>query len=76
MKRKEQIFSEVHKRFRNDSTHLVSKVNAFIDGVKWADEHPKSEMVNKQEFIEKTCQWLKQNMYVEYIFEHDEDENP
>ena len=33
----------------------------FIDGAKWADEHPKPEMVNKQEFIEKACDWLVGN---------------
>lgn len=24
----------------------------------------------------KACEWLKQNMYVEHIFEYDEDEKP
>lgn len=76
MTRNEQILSEVQKRFLNDKTHIALKVNAFIDGAKWADEHPKSEMVNKQEFIDKACEWLKLNMYVEYIFEYNEDEKP
>lgn len=26
--------------------------------------------------VEKACEWLKQNMYVEHIFEYDEDEEP
>ena len=76
MRRNEQILSEVQKRFSNDKTHIVLKVNTFIDGAKWADEHPKCGMVNKQEFIERACELLKQIMYVEYIFEHDEDEKP
>ena len=59
MTRNEQILSEVQKRFINDKTHIVSKVNAFIDGAKWADEHPKPDMVNKQEFIEKVIEWVK-----------------
>lgn len=55
MTRNEQILSEVQKKYLNDHTHIVSKINAFIDGANWADKHPKPDMVNKQEFIEKTC---------------------
>lgn len=32
---------------------------AFIDGAEWADEHPKPDMVNKAEFIEKAKAWVK-----------------
>ena len=67
MTRNEQILSEVQKRFINDKTHIVSKVNAFIDGAKWADEHPKPDMVNKQEFMEKTWQWLKAHIKFETV---------
>lgn len=71
MTRNEQILSEVQKRFINDKTHIVSKVNAFIDGAKWADEHPKPDMVNKQEFIEKIWQWLKAHIKFETISYND-----
>lgn len=71
MTRNEQILSEVQKHFINDTTHIASKINAFVDGVKWADEHPKPEMVNKQEFIEKTWQWLKAHIKFETISYND-----
>lgn len=47
MTRKEQILSEVRKRFLNDKTHIASKVNAFIDGAEWADEHPNPEIIKR-----------------------------
>lgn len=59
MTRNEQILSEVQKRFSSNDTHLVSKISTFIDGAKWADEYPKHGTVNKQEFIEKACNVLK-----------------
>ena len=37
----------------------ITRNLAFEAGAKWADEHPKSEMVNKQEFIEKVIEWVK-----------------
>lgn len=58
MTRNEQILSVVQKRFSSKDTHLVSKISAFIDGAKWADEYPKTGMVNKQEFIEKTISYF------------------
>lgn len=32
------------------------------------------EKEDMDRLITKACEWLKQNMYVEHIFEHDEDE--
>lgn len=58
MRRNEQILLEVQKRFSSNDTHLVSKISTFIDGAKWADEHPKHGTVNKQEFIEKTISYF------------------
>lgn len=26
--------------------------------------------------VNKACKWLKENMYIEHIFEYDEDEEP
>ena len=67
MTRNEELLLEVQKRFLNDKSHIVSKVNAFIDGAKWADEHPKHRTVNKQDFIEKTWQWLKAHVKIETL---------
>lgn len=39
----------------------VAKQEAFIAGAKWADKHPKPELVNKEEFIEEIRNWLKNN---------------
>ena len=30
----------------------------------------------RKRFVDMACEWLKENMYVEHIFEHDEDEKP
>lgn len=30
----------------------------------------------RQRLVEKACEWIKENMYVEHIFEHSEDEDP
>ena len=67
MTRNEQILSEVQKRYLSDYTHIASKINAFVEGANWADEHPKSETVNKQEFIEKIWQWLQSHIKIETI---------
>ena len=37
----------------------------IIIGAKWADENPKPGMVNKQEFIEKVIEWVKNRDNVE-----------
>lgn len=44
-----------------DYVGQYAKQEAFIAGAKWADEHPKPEIVNKEEFIEKACNWLSDN---------------
>ena len=30
----------------------------------------------RKRLVDIACEWMKQNMYVEYIFEHNEDEKP
>ena len=62
MKRNDQILSAAEKKYLNDKIHIVSKINAFIDGAKWSDEHPKPDMVNKQEFIEKVCKIYRMHL--------------
>lgn len=71
MTRNEQILSEVQKRFSSNDTHLVSKISTFIDGVKWADENPNPEMVNKAEFIAKVKRWLE--LETDWNMEYDEE---
>ena len=41
--------------------------SSIMDGIIRTDEHPKYEMLNKQEFIEKTWQWLKAHIKFETI---------
>jgi hypothetical protein len=41
----------------------ISRNLVFEAGAKWADENPKPGIVNKQEFIDKACAWLKDTMY-------------
>ena len=60
MTRNEQILSEVQKRFSSNDTHLVSKISTFIDGAKWADEHPQFD---KEAFMEKACWWLRETAH-------------
>lgn len=56
MARKEQIFEYLKER----NIPITSlEANSIIEGIRWADNHPKSEMVNKQEFIAKAKSWVK-----------------
>lgn len=58
MTRREQIYSEIDKR-KHHADCPFDYEDGFKRGVKWADKHPKPEMVNKQEFIEKAKSWVK-----------------
>lgn len=65
MTRHEQILSAVQKRYMNPTTHIVSKINAFVDGAKWADEHPNTEDLETiLAYTFKGLGWLAEN--VEY----------
>ena len=70
MTRIEQIdefaYSQVDCEFFNEDLY-----EGIIIGAKWADEHPKSETVNKQEFIEKIWQWLQAHIKIETISYND-----
>lgn len=65
MSREEQIIEKASKDseifYRLNDNYGDCYRGGFIDGAKWSDEHPKSEIVNKQEFIEKACEWLFNN---------------
>ena len=43
MTREEQIIEEAKNRFLDDPIYPTSKVHAFVEGAKWADEHPNTE---------------------------------
>lgn len=63
MTRHEQILSEVQKRFSSNDTHLVSKISTFIDGAKWADEHPNTEDIETVlAYTYKGLGWLAENI--------------
>ncbi len=85
MIREEQIEHQASE-YANDSNNTIEwgdgwedhndfdqVFDAFKNGAKWADENPQ---FSKEKFIEKACEWLKEYMYVEHIFEHSEDEEP
>lgn len=62
-----QLYSDSMDEFQRYHTYPKG---AFIDGAIWADKHPKSDTVNKQEFIEKLKNWLKIN--TDWDMEYDE----
>jgi hypothetical protein len=63
MTRHEQILSEVQKRFLNDKVHIASKINAFVDGAKWADEHPNTDDIETVlAYTYKGLAWLAENV--------------
>lgn len=68
MTRHEQILSEVQKRFSSNDTHLVSKINTFIDGAKWADNNPEDRMVS----LDKVEKYLRENIIL-YVWATDLD---
>ena len=66
MTRKEHIYLEIDKR-KYHADCPFDYEDGFKRGVEWADKHPKSEMVNKQEFVEKAWQWLKTHIKFETV---------
>lgn len=63
MTRHKQILSEAQKRFSSNDTHLVSKISTFIDGAKWADEHPNTEDIDVVlAYTHKGLGWLLENI--------------
>ena len=62
MTRKEQIYFEIDKR-KYHADCPFDYEDGFKRGVEWADKHPKSEMVNKDEFVEKVRNWLEKHTY-------------
>ena len=63
MTRNEQILSEVQKRFTSNTTHIASKINAFVEGANWADEHPNTEDIETVlAYTYKGLGWLAENV--------------
>ena len=50
---------------------LAEDTYAFMERA--LDEQPKSEMVDRQEFIEKAKEWLEQTLYIHTEIEEDRD---
>lgn len=66
MTREEQI-QQAEINYSNDTIFdgcdyigQVAKQEAFIAGAKWADANPQ---FSKEEFIEKTCWWLRETAH-------------
>lgn len=63
MTRNEQILSEVQKRYLSDYTHIASKINAFVEGANWADEHPNTDDIETVlAYTYKGLGWLAENI--------------
>lgn len=62
----EEIIKAALAYYPSGILHEEAKVPAFVRGAKWADKT----------MLDRACEWLKQNMYVEHIFEYDEDDEP
>lgn len=55
MTREELLYNEANKyAFDLDVGDLNTNRDTFIDGAKWADEHPRKGLVD----IDKACEWL------------------
>lgn len=62
MKRDEQI--KEYLKERNIPMDSL-EANSIIEGIEWADEHPKEGLIS----IDKACEWLEDN-----LFDHAQDE--
>ena len=45
MTREEQRVEEAKNRFLDDQIYPASKMYAFVEGAKWADEHPNPDTI-------------------------------
>lgn len=69
MTRQEEIEQQTFVFYETCSDEDVAKSKGFIDGAKWADEHPKEELWKP----EKVTNWLKQN-FEHYAYNYGIDE--
>jgi hypothetical protein len=53
MTREKQIEQQTFVFYETCSDEDIAKSKGFIDGAKWADEHPREGLVD----IEKVCEW-------------------
>lgn len=62
MERKEQMYKDWEEKISNsyDTEFDDTCFSAFLDGVKWADEHPQFD---KEAFMEKACWWLRETAH-------------
>lgn len=46
----------------------------FISEKAYAEGYENGYKAGQKDIMDKACEWLKNNMYVEHIFEHSDDE--
>lgn len=72
MERKEQMYKDWEEKISNSYNTEFDDIcfSAFLDGAKWADANPQ---LSKGEFIDKACEWLRNNIdfYVETKYDED-----
>lgn len=71
---------------REEKAHSLGQMYFPDDQNIWARPNYEAQLVSeacmkmaefeRERLVEKACEWLKGNMYVEHIFEYDEDEEP
>ena len=72
MEREEQMYKDWEENIANSYDEEVDDTcfSVFLDGVKWADANPQ---FSKEKFIDKACEWLRNNIdfYVETNYGED-----
>ena len=61
--REEEITQQAHKYILSDAVKNGNEYLAFgdfINGAKWADEHPSQEL--KRQIVNKAVEWIKENI--------------
>ena len=58
MRRDNQIIEAAKQRISDNEVNPIASIFWFVEGAKYADEHPKEGLVS----INKVCQWLEENM--------------
>lgn len=67
MTREEEIEQQTFVYYETCSDEDIAKSKGFIDGAKWADQHPRKGLVD----IEKVIQYMIKNSRFKYLLETD-----
>lgn len=70
MTRREKEIKQIARKYFGDyldglKGEVLTVQQTFEDAAKWADEHPQFD---KETFIEKACEWFKNN-WREYVYQ-------